>query len=498
MPEQPLLQAAGIVKRFPGMLALDHVDFTLQAGEVHGLMGENGAGKSTLLKVITGAHQADEGTLELSGKRIKPGSPTEAAALGIRCVYQEVNLAPNLSVAENLCLGAGSAGALVKWKEINSRAAETLKRLGVDIDVTRPLSTYSIAIQQLVAIGRAVSETPKVLVLDEPTSSLDAAEVELVFDVVRKLKAEGIGIVFVSHFLGQVFTICDRLTVLRNGQLVGTGTTAEIDQRTLVTMMVGHEVEAGGGDRPSTTDNPTYLATEQLGKRASVGGLDIHARKGEIFGLAGLLGSGRTETLNLLFGADRADSGSLQIDGKRIGKWNCRRAIANGLGFCPEDRKALAIIPGLSVRENIVLALQASRKPWQPLGPAAQRKLADEMVAALGIRTTDIDKPVQLLSGGNQQKCMLARWLVMKPDLLLLDEPTRGVDVGAKEEILKVVQSLCAEGMTLVIADSELHEIVRVAHRMAVMRDRHMVGTLEGEAVTQDAVMNMMASGGDA
>ncbi|MBS1708700.1 MAG: sugar ABC transporter ATP-binding protein [Armatimonadetes bacterium] len=498
MAERPLLQAAAVVKRFPGMVALDHVDFTLQPGEVHGLMGENGAGKSTLLKILTGAQLADEGSLELEGRSIRPGTPFEAAALGIRCVFQEVNLAPNLSVAENICLGASvSGGRTVKWKQMVDRAQSVLRPLGVDIDVRRPLSSHSLAVQQLVAIGRAVGETPKVLVLDEPTSSLDAAEVELVFAVIRRLKEQGIGIVFVSHFINQVYAICDRLTVLRNGQVVGTGSTDEINPQALVELMVGHKVESSGysSERPKLTDNPSVLSTDGLGKRGTVAGIEIQARKGEILGLTGLLGSGRSETLNLLFGVEKADQGSWTLQGKPVKKWNARKAIASGMGYCPEDRKTQAIIPGLSVRENIVLAMQARAKVWASLSMATQRRVAGEMVQALGIKTTDIDKPVQFLSGGNQQKCMLARWLVMKPEVLLLDEPTRGVDVGAKEEILKAIQVLCADGMALVVADSELQEIVQIAQRVVVMRDRKMAGRLEGEAVTQEAVMEIMASG---
>jgi galactofuranose transport system ATP-binding protein len=489
--EEPLLQVSGVVKRFPGMIALDHVDFTLQKGEVHGLMGENGAGKSTLLKVITGAQSWDEGQCLLEGVSIRPSSPQQAAALGISTVYQEVNLSANLSVAECICLGTQMG--IINWGQMKVRSDEVLDRLGLKLDVRKPLSYYSLAIQQLVAIGRAVLDTPKVLVLDEPTSSLDVDEVQQVFHVIRKLAKEGIGIIFVSHFLGQVYDICDRLTILRNGQVVGTGLTEDISREQLISLMVGHELSSAASVRPAPIEGESRLIASELGKRASVDQININPRRGEVFGLTGLLGSGRSETLNLLFGSDKSDQGRLMIDDQETSGWNCRKAIRRGLGFCPEDRKKQAIIPGLSVRDNIMLALQASRPSWSPISFAQQKTIVDEMVAALQIRTTDIEKQVQHLSGGNQQKCMLARWLIMKPEILLLDEPTRGVDVGAKEEILKLIQELCAQGMTLVVADSELQEIVQIAHRVAVLRDRKMVGILEGDDVTQELIVAKMA-----
>lgn len=488
---KPLLQVSGIVKRFPGMVALDHVDFTLHKGEVHGLMGENGAGKSTLLKVITGALSWNEGQCFLEGTSIRPSSPQQAASLGISTVYQEVNLSPNLSVAECICLGTKKG--ILNWGQMKTRSEEVLDRLGLKLDVRKPLSNYSLAIQQLVAIGRAVLETPKVLVLDEPTSSLDADEVEQVFNVIRKLTSEGIGIIFVSHFLGQVYEICDRLTILRNGKVVGTGLTQEIDRNQLISLMVGHDLTAASSDRPDPIQAETKLEATGLGKRMSVDQININPRKGEVFGLTGLLGSGRSETLNLLFGSDKADHGALTINNESTPGWNCRKAIRRGLGYCPEDRKTQALIPGLSVRENIMLALQARQPAWSPISTVQQKIIVEEMVKALRIRTTDIEKQVQHLSGGNQQKCMLARWLIMKPEILLLDEPTRGVDVGAKEEILKLIKELCKDGMTLVVADSELQEIVQIAHRVAILRDRKMIGILEDKDVTQERIVEKMA-----
>jgi len=496
-----LLEARGVVKLFPGMTALDQVDFTLEKGEVHGLMGENGAGKSTLLKVLTGVQTHEGGELFLEGQPIRPASPFEAAKLGIRCVYQEVNLTPNLSVAENICLGSAAHGrATVSWRSMRATASEVMERLGVPINVSLPLENYSIAIQQLVAIGRAIVETPKVLILDEPTSSLDQKEVEQVFEVIRKLKSEGIGIIFVSHFIDQVYEICDRLTILRNGKKIATGTTQEIDRRTLVEHMIGHKQT----DTTHVRDAAPYqggevvLKSENLSRKGSVSGVDFTLEKGQVVGLAGLLGSGRSESLDLIFGATQADTGNVTVGQRPSRSWNCRKAIASGIGYCPEDRKVAALVPGLSVRENIMLALQASRGLQSRVPYAEQKRLVDEMIQALQIKTTDIEKPIQFLSGGNQQKCVLARWLIMKPTVLLLDEPTRGVDVGAREEILKVIEGLRQEGMSVVIADSELEELLRLADRIIVLRDRAVSGTLEGEEMNSTNLLSKIASGGNA
>jgi simple sugar transport system ATP-binding protein len=481
-------------------LALDGVDFTLRAGEIHTLMGENGAGKSTLIKVLTGVYRRDGGSVSFEGKPIDPRSPLEAQALGISTVYQEVNLIPYLSVAENIFLGRQPKRlGKIDWAAMNRRSGEALQRLNLRIDVAKPLNSYSIAIQQLVAIARALDFQARVLVLDEPTSSLDAVEVQNLFAVMRKLKGEGLGIVFVSHFLDQVYEISDRLTVLRNGKLVGEYEAAALPKIELISKMIGKDVaevekmsQPGKGASTAGVGEPV-LAAEGLGRRGSVQGLDIELRKGEVVGLAGLLGSGRTETAKLLFGIDRSDAGVLAIHGKKAKLKSPRQAIRERFGFCPEDRKTEAIVPNLSVRENVALALQ-SRQGWlRRLSPTRQRELAQKYIDALGIATPDAENPVGRLSGGNQQKVIVARWLASQPELLILDEPTRGIDVGAKAEIEKLVASLCEDGVAILFISSEIDEVVRDCGRVVVLRDRKKVGELSGAEIDSQAIMQIIA-----
>ena len=459
----PLLVARGIVKVFPGVRALDAVDFTLRAGEIHALMGENGAGKSTLIKVLTGVYPRDGGTVTLAGTAIEPRSPQHAQALGISTVYQEVNLVPGLSVAENIYLGRqpGKFGA-INWRAMNRRAEEAIERLDLSIDVTRPLDSYSIAIQQMVAIARALDIDARVLILDEPTSSLDAREVEQLFAVMRKLAQQGLGVVFVTHFLEQVYAVSTRITVLRNGKLVGSYATSELPRIELIARMMGRsasEVTAAENAprlQPGAETRCPILQASGVGRRGAIEPIDLEVRAGEVVGLAGLLGSGRTETLRLLFGVDRRDSGSVRINDEPAALRNPRQAIDRGMGFCPEDRKVAGIVPDLSVRENIMLVLQARRGWLRKLSRRKQEEIADRFIRALNIRTPDAEKSIRLLSGGNQQKAILARWLAAKPQLLMLDEPTRGIDVGAKIEIAKLMDELCKEGMAILVVSSEL------------------------------------------
>ena len=498
--EAPLLAARNVSKFFPGVRALDGIDFTLRRGEVHALMGENGAGKSTLIKVLTGVYRQDTGEILLGGLPIDPRSPEDAQRFGISTVYQEVNLIPFLSVAENIFLGRQPMKwGRIDWKQINLRATRALERLDLEVDVTRPLNRYSIAIQQMVAIARALDIEAKVLVLDEPTSSLDANEVEHLFSVLRKLKTEGLGIVFVSHFLDQVYAVSDRLTVLRNGKLIGEYETAQLPRLELIAKMMGkdlnevREMSAHHGAEPTREESKPLLRVQGLARRGSMLPFDLEIRAGEVVGLAGLLGSGRTETARLLFGIDRADAGEVDIDGQSVTLSSPRTAIAHRFGFCPEDRKTQAILPDLSVRENIVLALQASLG-WAGRIPAQQqRALAGNYIKALSIATLDAEKPIKFLSGGNQQKAVLARWLASQPRLLILDEPTRGIDIGAKAEIEKLITKLCAEGMAILFISSELEEVVRDSHRVVVLRDRKKVGELTGDEIDLAAIMKTLA-----
>jgi len=509
---RPVLEMKGITKHFPGVRALSAVDLRLLPGEVHALMGQNGAGKSTLVKVLTGVHPPDSGQLLLEGHEIKPQSPLDAQKLGISTVYQEVNLCPNLSVAENIFLGrGGTSNVAIRWKEMRRKAEVLLADLNVHIDVTALLSSYPLAVQQMVAIARSLTAQTggaaevgtKILILDEPTSSLAEDEVKMLFLVIRRLKAQGIAILFITHFLNQAFEISDRFTVLRNGQRVGEYPVAELSRMDLIVKMVGKEIAEVGLDRAAraaatTSDKPApaaFLETHGLGKKGSVSGIDLAVLPGQAVGIAGLLGSGRTETARLLFGIDRADQGTMTIDGKPVRFSAPLDAIVHGLGFCPEDRKSEGIIAELSIRENIILALQCKRGIFRNLSRARQDEIASSYIALLGIKTADASVPISKLSGGNQQKALLARWLATDPRMLILDEPTRGIDVGAKVEIMAQVMSLCDKGMAVVFASSEMGEILGYADRVVVMRDRTKVGEMPAAGTDERAVFQIIAGG---
>ncbi|WP_410566676.1 sugar ABC transporter ATP-binding protein [Amycolatopsis sp. cmx-4-61] len=497
-----MVRMSGIRKEFPGVLALDGVDFRMYPGEVHALMGENGAGKSTLIKVLTGVYGVDAGTIELGGEAVAFTGPGEAQQAGISTVYQEVNLCPNLSVAENVCLGREPRRfGRIQWGPMRRRAEELLARLDVHVDVSAELSTCSIAVQQLVAIARALDVDARVLVLDEPTSSLDAGEVEQLLKVVRSLRESGLAILFVSHFIDQVFAIADRMTVLRNGKLIGEYRTADITPVELVTRMIGKELqvledlEASGPSRAEVAGAPVLLAAEGLGRKGGVEPFDLAIHAGEVVGLAGLLGSGRTELARLLFGADHADSGSVQVDGKATALRTPRAGLDHKIAFLSENRKAEGLVEELTVRENIVLALQASRGWARPLSRRRQDEIAEKYIKALDIRPTNPEALVGNLSGGNQQKVLLARWLITEPRLLILDEPTRGIDIGAKTEIQRLVTQLSGDGMAVVFISAELEEVLRLSHRVVVLRDRKVVAERENQALTADDVMATMAEG---
>ncbi len=438
----PVLHLSGIDKSFPGVRALHRVSLSLRAGEVHALMGQNGAGKSTLIKVLTGVYPPDAGEMRLDGDAIRPATPLQAQALGLSTVYQEVNLCPNLSVAENIFAGRyprrGAAGLWrIDWPRMNRDARALLARLHLDIDVTRLLSSYSVAVQQMVAIARALNMKSRVLILDEPTSSLDESEVQHLFAALRRLRDEGLAILFVTHFLDEVYAIADRITVLRNGELVGEYRTAALSASALVVAMIGRELAASGARRDAiSVAGAPVLHARGLARRGQVQAVDLELRAGEVVGLAGLLGSGRTELARLLFGLERADAGELRIRDRAVKLETPIQAIRLGLAMCPEDRKAEGIIAELSLRENIVLALQARFGVWRSMTRRRQEEIARRFIDALGIKATDAEMPMGLLSGGNQQKALLARWLATDPTLLILDEPTRGIDVGAKQEIM--------------------------------------------------------------
>jgi simple sugar transport system ATP-binding protein len=493
----PLLEVRGATVRFGVESALSDVDFRLLPGEVHSLMGENGAGKSTLIKAITGALRLDSGLIELDGREVRFSSPADAQAVGISTVYQEIDLLPNLTVAENISLGREPRRwGVIDHRAMRERAVEALTSLGVDVDPSSVLSSHPLAVQQLVAIARAVSTEVKVLVLDEPTSSLDADEVAELFRVIRDLKAQGIAIVFVSHFLDQVYEICDRVTVLRGGRLVGEYGTRELLRIDLVEKMLGAtaEVLAPLGQREiETTEGPSVLSARGLASGARLREADVDIAEGEVIGVAGLLGSGRSELARSLTGVDRPDGGELRIDGEPVRLSSPREAIRRRVAYSSENRRTEGVIGDLSVLDNITLALQAQRGIFHRLTNARRRELAMSWVEALHIRPADIDRPVRTLSGGNQQKVLLARLLALSPRLIVLDEPTRGIDVGAKAEIQRLVGELSDNGLSIVYISAELDEVLRVAHLVAVMRDGVLAQIVPAADLTSDALLALVA-----
>jgi galactofuranose transport system ATP-binding protein len=493
-----LLQTQGLCKRFPGVVALDNVDLDLNPGEIHALLGENGAGKSTLIKVLSGAYQQDAGTMELQGRRIAPRTPREAQHLGISTVYQEVNLLPNLSVSQNIFLGREPKHyGLIHWREMHRQSAVLLQGFNLEIDVTRRLDSYSIAVRQLVAIARAVSTAAQVLILDEPTASLDAGEAQKLFGILRQLKSRGVAILFVTHFIDQVYAVADRISILRNGARVGTFDTHKLPRRRLIEHMLGKELQALEATAPANrfrVDGSPILELRAVGAAKSVNGLSFSIASGQAVGLSGLLGSGRTETCNLLFALDQPVRGEIRFKGHPVHLKHPRAAIALGMALCPEDRRDAGIIGALSLRENTLLALQARRGWWNPIVKKEQVEIARKAVEELRIATTDIEKPIEHLSGGNQQKAILARWLATNPSLLILDEPTRGIDIGAHLEILQLIRSLCERGMALLVSSSELEEVVAFSHKVIVLRDRKQVAELEGADIREDKIMQVIAA----
>ncbi len=493
---QAMLQARGIVKIFGQHRALDGVSFEARAGEVHALLGENGAGKSTLIKILTGAYQPDQGEVLLQGEPVHFRDPLHAQTFGIGTVYQEVNLLPNRSVAENLFLGhQPTRFGIVQRKVIEAKARDLLATYGLEIDVRAELGSYSVAVQQIVAIARAVELSGKVLVLDEPTASLDHSEVQKLFEVVARLKSRGLAIIFITHFLDQVFAIADRVTILRNGQLVGTKALAALTATEVVRMMLGKDLayDHQSAAVSEAATGPLRVEFKAMGKAGKVSPFTLSLHEGEVVGVAGLLGSGRTEMARLMFGVDQADGGTVSVGGREVTIKNPAQAVAAGFGFCPEDRKLDGIFGELSVRENIIIALQAKLGWFRALNRDEQDEVAGRYAEALDIRAASHDMPVKLLSGGNQQKVILARWLAIDPSFLILDEPTRGIDVGAHAEIVRTINRLREDGLALLVISSELDEVVAYSNRLVVMRDREMVAELRGADITPSVIVAAIA-----
>lgn len=500
MQKEIVLSMRNISKTFPGVRALHNVDFTLNKGEIHALMGENGAGKSTLIKVLTGVHSKDSGQIYIEGKEITIKSPSDAQNLGISTVYQEITLCPNLTVAENMFIGRGKY-SFVNWRSMKKKTAEILTKLNIPARATQQLSTCSLAVQQMVAIARAVDMDCKVLILDEPTSSLDEEEVNKLFSLMRDLKSRGVGIIFITHFLEQVYQICDRITVLRNGEFVGEYEIKDLPRLKLISKMMGKELEDISelqnqkASHAKTDDELPFLEAFGLSSCEGTKPFDFKIFKGEVNGFTGLLGSGRSESVRAIFAADKITGGTIRVNGKDVKIKKPKDAMKHGVGYLPEDRKMDGIVADLSVRENIILALQVMKGFFKPFSKAEAEAFADKYIKLLGIKTPSADTPVKSLSGGNQQKVILARWLLTNPEYLILDEPTRGIDVGTKVEIQKLVLKLAEEGVSVTFISSEIEEMLRTCSRLIVMRDRNIVGELEGEDMTQAKIMQVIAGG---
>lgn len=498
---RPLLSMSEIDKAFSGVPALRQASLEIEAGEVHAVIGQNGAGKSTLIKILTGVYRKDGGTITFDGRPSTIASPGEAQSAGIATIYQELNLVPLRSVTENVMMGfePKRLGILIDWPEAHRRTRDILARFGIDIDVTAPLGTFSTAIQQLVAIARAVSLNAKLVIMDEPTSSLDDREVEVLFGVVEELKKSGVSILYVSHFLDELFKICDRVTTMRDGRTVSVRTIAETSKLELIADMLGRDVEEieaagmtdfGGGDKQF---GDVLLEADAIATSQRLFDFDLSVRKGEIVGLGGLLGSGRTEAAKALFGVDPLTAGEIRLKGKPWTPKDPSDAIRDRIGMLSEDRKAEGIVPDMSVRENMTLALLPSLTRNGQIDTGRERELVDKFVAALGIKTANMDQPIRELSGGNQQKVLLARWLATEPELLILDEPTRGVDVGAKLEIQSIIRDFVDCGYAVILISSEFEELVEGADRIIVLQDGYSVATLQNPGITEDALVKAIA-----
>ena len=500
MENNVVLTMRGIYKEFPGVKALQNVDFTLRKGEVHALMGENGAGKSTLVKCLTGVYEKDSGEIRIDGKDepVSIRAPQDAQNLGISTVYQEITLCPNLTVAENMFIGRGNY-KFINWRAQEKKADEILQRLNIPAKASQQLGTCSLAVQQMVAIARAVDMECKVLILDEPTSSLDEREVALLFELMRDLKSRGVGIIFITHFLDQVYEICDRITVLRNGELVGEYEIKDMPQVDLVSAMLGKAIDDISRLREergkySGKVEIVYEA-EGLSSIEGVKPFDFAINKGEVNGFTGLLGSGRSESVRAIFAADRVTGGKVKVNGNEVKISKPKDAMECGIGYLPEDRKGDGIIQDLSVRDNLILAQQVLKGFWHPFKKAEAEKIADEYIKLLQVKTASQETPIKSLSGGNQQKVILARWLLTHPQYLILDEPTRGIDVGTKTEIQKQVLKLSKEGVAVTFISSEIQEMLNVCTRLVVMKDRNIVGELKDEQLTQSNIMKTIAGG---
>jgi monosaccharide-transporting ATPase len=498
-----LLEMRDIVKVFPGVVALDHARLTVAKGEVHAIVGQNGAGKSTLMKVLNGAYRKDEGTIVFDGKQVDYATPHQAQVGGISTIYQEINLVPFRSVAENIFMGREPRRfGLIDWPRMNREAREILARFDIRLDVKQPLLNLNVALQQMVAIARAVSFGARLVVMDEPTSSLDEREVATLFEAIRQLKASGVSVIYISHRLDELHQVGDNITIMRDGQTIEETSLSSISKLEIVAKMLGKNIgelrregTTGFSEQKSDIETAPFYVASHVEADPVLHDVSIELRKGEILGLSGLLGSGRTELARVLFGADKPDRGSLSLDGVPSPIASPGDAIRQGIGYCSEDRKAEGIVPEMSVRENLTLAALPTLTKNGIIDPQEQQRIVDRFVQLLSIKTSDVEQPISQLSGGNQQKVLLARWLCLNPRLLLLDEPTRGIDVGAKAEIHHLIESLADEGMSVLMITSEIEEIVEGSNRVTVLRDGRTVADFDRAQISQDAIISAMAEG---
>jgi len=500
MDTSPLLSMRGIGKRFGGTRALEGASLEVRPGEIHALIGQNGAGKSTMIKILTGYHRRDAGEILFDGREVDFASPQAAQAEGISTIYQEINLVPYRSVAENICLGREKRRfGLLDWGAMNAEAERLLARFSIHLDVRQPLTRLNTATQQMVAIARAIGFDAKLVIMDEPTSSLHDQEVEILFNVIRQLKADGVAVIFVSHKLDELYAVCDRVTVMRDGRTVKVAPIRDLSKLDLVTTMLGRAAEQGETAfrraRHNPADGKELLAVEHLAVGRKVLDVSLDVRAGELVGLAGLLGSGRSETAQVVFGANRAEAGTIRFAGAPAAFAEPVDAIRAGIGFLSEDRKVEGIVAEMSVRENLTLALLPHLARHGVVDEAWQKQIVDWFIARLKIKCASPEQKIRELSGGNQQKVLLARWLCMTPKLLILDEPTRGIDVGAKAEIQVLIRELAEQGLGVLMISSELEEVVEGSDRVFVLRDGRTVAQLDGESLSEPAIMAAMAHG---
>ncbi len=498
----PLLDMASVTKSFGGIVALADASLTVTPGEVHALIGQNGAGKSTLIKVLTGYHRKTSGDVIFQGVPFEVASPRAAQDAGISTIYQEINLVPQRSVAENICLGRESRRyGLLDWSALRAEASALLARFNLALDVDAPLSRFATATQQMVAIARAVGFSARLVIMDEPTSSLDDREVQVLFDVIRGLRESGISVLFVSHRLDELYAVCDRVTIMRDGRTVRVARMDEIGKMDLVSTMLGRDVARGKGQvtgfgAPGRARGATVLGARHLSDGSHVRDVSLSVGEGEIVGLAGLLGAGRSETARLIFGDTQPRAGEMHLGDARHVPDRPAQAIRAGLGFCTEDRKEEGIVPHMSVADNMMLALRPALGRSGIVDVRRQRAIATDFIDRLAIKCTRPDQRISELSGGNQQKVLLARWLAMDPRLLILDEPTRGIDVGAKDEIQRLIRNLADQGLAVLMISSEIEEVVEGADRVFVLRDGVTVADIARADLTDEAVLSAMAEGG--